>query len=281
MNYSQWRSEYWKRKARWLLDNEARFGALLFNLRSAIYIPAVLGVEFSKALSSSMASYALSYEALIVSRVVSAVAFESAGLELLGAPYAQEALSRGLSGPLGVTLESPVEKTLPSGMRLSERIWDLQNYRKDIEETVRRGLVSHASPETIARQLDGFVRPDRMVTTRTPYGRALNFDSMRLARTETMNAFRNAQIEAMRRTPWIEGVRWELSSSHKDLCACDDLDGKVFGPQDTVPDAPHPQCACCLVPVVMDIQEFARALDFYVNQRIDDIGINDWLEEAA
>jgi hypothetical protein len=155
-------------------------------------------------------------------------------------------------------------------------VWDLHNYSKDIVQVIRNGIDNHLSASTISSQLDGFILPNRHVTTLTPYGRAVNYDTMRLARTEIMEAYREAAIENARNSPWIWGLRWELSNSHKDLCECDDYDGQVFAPDD-VPMYPHPQCACALIPETMDYDDWGKTMDQYL-EGDDEAGISDWLD---
>jgi len=166
---------------------------------------------------------------------------------------------------------------LPSGHTLSQRIWNL-NYSRDIITIVENGVANHVPAEVLSKQLDGFILPGRHVTTTTPYGRALNFDSMRLARTEIGHAYRHATFESAKRAPWVTGVTWHLSLEHPDLaCECENMDGQVYAPEDE-PDDPHPQCLCYTTENVMRGSEWDEVFNEYQETGIDNYGIREWME---
>jgi hypothetical protein len=90
--------------------------------------------------------------------------------------------------------------------------------------------------------------------------------TMTLARTEINNAFTESQIECAKREPWNDGMKWNLSASHKvydvcDIYATQDLYGMGKGvyPLDKVP-VRHPRCWCFLTDVLKSLDEVARML---------------------
>jgi len=185
----------------------------------------------------------------------------------------------------GKLVKKILDTVLPSGKTLSERVWELATYEKDIISIVKTGLAQELIPvENMAKMLDSFILPGRQVTTLTPYGRTLNFDSMRLARTEVMTSFRTAADESMKATPWIIGQEFTMNDSHPDGlgCECEDYNGHVFGIDEDKPslDDLHPQCGCYYVDVLMTDEEWDAALDAWENDPSDDpYGIGDWMGE--
>lgn len=263
-----------------LRENEKKFGDLLKGLRVSIYVPDQLDFAFQQYVHRNTKVFAEAFLAVYLAQVARSVSIREADLQFVGKFYVTKALEMGLPASLpsidGIG-EAMLSKGLPSGWTLSQRIWDLGNYGSDIEQIIRNGLQNKLGAEAIARQLDGFLLPNRHVETLTPYGRSLNFDSMRLARTEVMAAFREADKVALAKSPWITGLTWRLSSAHKDLCACDDLEGQTFASEIDVPDAPHPQCGCYLVPELMPAEDWVSALNKYFEDGTDNLGIADWL----
>lgn len=89
----------------------------------------------------------------------------------------------------------------------------------------------------------------------------ISYVAKRLVRTEMATAFHDAQIARAESTPWVKGLRWTLSPTHKGPDICDRLANRVFAPRaGSVPDIPHPNCMCTLEPVLMSDKEFANAL---------------------
>jgi hypothetical protein len=110
----------------------------------------------------------------------------------------------------------------------------------------------------MAQELESFLTPGAAVMrTNTPYGREGSFAARRLARTEITAAAGRATVNASIANPFVEGVRWALSQSHRCCDICDDyatggenVDG--IYPPDQVPGYPaHPHELCSLLPVVV------------------------------
>lgn len=277
MTYAQWRKTYEKRKLAFLQANERDFRRLLTTARSGLYVPEEITASYRRHVSGVMDGFTNSYHPLLERQLGRAAKFELAGTALLGLgflprTYPVEEIA------IKVAAES-MSNLLPSGFSLSERVWDL-NYSKDILSTVENGLRANLSPEMIAKQLDGFVLPGREVTTITPYGRSLNYDSMRLARTEVMASFRRASDESMKQTPWIIGQVFTLSDSHEDSgCECEDFDGQRFSNGEDKPDlgSLHAHCGCYYLDEVMPSDEWDTAMNDYLTNGTDEIGIGDWM----
>lgn len=144
-----------------------------------------------------------------------------------------------------------------SDIPLSDKVY----YTKDlaagkIDEIVNAALATGASAADIARDVRAFIRPD------TPGG--VKYAAQRLGRTEINNAFHATQVQEAVKTPWVTGVKWNLSGSHPRPDECNDyadsqhFDGGpvgVFKPTE-VPGKPHPNCLCYCTPVTPDRDEF-------------------------
>lgn len=83
----------------------------------------------------------------------------------------------------------------------------------------------------------------------------VSYVAKRLVRTEMATAFHTAQIERASQTPWVKGMRWKLSETHKGKDICNTLANRVFA-VNSVPDIPHPNCMCTLEPVFVSNKEF-------------------------
>src|SRR5690606_768780 len=81
--------------------------------------------------------------------------------------------------------------------------------------------------------------------------RKVRYHAVVIARTEANAAFLAGEIERAKATPWVAGIKWHLSASHRRPCECEvlarqDLYGLGPGvyPPDRMPDIPHPSCHC-------------------------------------
>jgi hypothetical protein len=84
---------------------------------------------------------------------------------------------------------------------------------------------------------------------------------MRLARTEINNAFHAMSIQAAQEFPWTEAVEWHLSKVHEPQgCKCERYAEQREFAKDAVPDKPHPQCMCFVVPKTMGWNSFENQL---------------------
>lgn len=80
---------------------------------------------------------------------------------------------------------------------------------------------------------------------------SLAYDGRRIARSETMNALREANLWGMWASTVVQAAQWQTNSAHKQEDRCDDLAtddrfglGPGFYPLHAWPLAPHPHCGC-------------------------------------
>lgn len=87
--------------------------------------------------------------------------------------------------------------------------------------------------------------------------RKVRYHSLVIARTEANNAFLAGHVEQAKQSPWVRGIKWNLSASHRTECECEvfaEQDRYGLGPgvypPDRLPDRPHPNCFCFFTDVV-------------------------------
>ena len=281
MNYPEWQKNYRLKQIRLLKNNEKVFASHLKNLRGKIDIPEEIDLAFTRKLRNSLNEYATDYGESLKEQIGKSAALQVAGATVLSATFISmmrkehivTTIEKGFSHIPNKVVEKAFASKLPSGLKLSERVWDLR-YEQDIITMLRGGMNAGLSVEQISKTLDNFILPDRNVTTMTPYGRSLNFDSMRLARTEVMDAARSADFQMMRETPWVTGLTWEAWGANP--CEeCLGLSGNVYEEESDAPDT-HPQCACSLIPQVISMDDWSKGIDDFMSGN-DTLGIGDFL----
>lgn len=165
-----------------------------------------------------------------------------------------EAVAEALVDGLDATAASGIESMFARIPReLSNRVYRNASLASGaVHALIREGLVSGLSARELATSVYRHISPS------TPGG--VSYAAMRLARTEINNAFHERQIEAAKR-PGVKAVKWNLSSSHKVPDKCNVYAAHKPYAIGDVPDKPHPQCFCYLTYVVMNPDEFAKALE--------------------
>jgi hypothetical protein len=266
-------------KRKFLQENERKFRALLYALRKQIYVPDEVDHHYIAWLGGLTAAFAVAYRALLKQQMTLAIELEVRIFTITQKEFFEVMTRYGTEKVFNVEkmVGELFDRTLPRGYTLSDRIWDLKNYSNDIRAVLENGIRNNMNPQVIARQLEGFLNPDRLAQA-TPYGRSLSYDSMRLARNEVLHAGREFQREQARNAPWITGIDWVLSANHSALCDCDDYAAHGTYRVEDVPLDPHPQCQCSLEEVSMTPEEFSGALRDYLSSGEDRFGIEDWLE---
>lgn len=158
------------------------------------------------------------------------------------------------------------------GRRLSDRIWKndqviRENLHSMIEQCVNKGLSAVEFSRAVEQYL---LKPGPAWTTKiTPSvtGRgSIKYNALRLARTETNNAYRLAHALGAKNSTIVKGIKWNLSRSHPEYDICDewatqDLYGLGPGvyPPDKLPPG-HPNCLCYLTDELYTGQELIDRL---------------------
>lgn len=166
-----------------------------------------------------------------------------------------------------------VRSRLINNIELSSNVFKTQALSKRwVDRAINRGILHGKSAAEIARDVQGLIRPD--------VRGGVAFAARRLGRTELNNAFHTTTVRMAASQPFVDGMQWNLSSSHPRPDPCDDyahqdddgLGEGVFKPNN-VPDKPHPQCLCFVTIVTIDEDEFLNKL---VAGKFDR-----WMEQAG
>lgn len=144
-----------------------------------------------------------------------------------------------------------------TGTTLSRSVWDIRDAQaKQIRRAVATGIASGRASSSISGDIKQFTvmgGEPRMIATfptgpgvyRTAYKNAL-----RLARTETNNAYHEAEIEYATKKGYQK--MWNRSAGGAPCDVCDELAGQIFDPED-VPPPQHPNDSCFLTTVLPEI----------------------------
>lgn len=124
-----------------------------------------------------------------------------------------------------------------------------------IQNTVTTAIARGSSAQQIANAIRSSIRPN--VTGGVGYA------ALRLGRTELNNAFHATTVNLAKDRPWVEGMLWNLSSTHEvdpgKTEVCERYAGRVFSVDD-VPIKPHPQCRCYATPQLEAFESFITHL---------------------
>ena len=193
---------------------------------------------------------------------------EAARAALASSDFLQNRLWKD-TGKLGADYRRTIQREANAGIDafisrsenihpFSRRVYKNNALARDlVSRRVNIALLRGLSAEEFAREVAGLIRP----------GTAVNYNAMRLARTEINNAFHFTQIRYTREMPWVDGYVWNLSGSHPTIDICNTMaqqnhDGIGRGTykKGNVPGKPHPHCFCYLTTVVADTKKFERQL---------------------
>lgn len=143
---------------------------------------------------------------------------------------------------VAAALATPID-----GTNFSDRVWkntnDLTNrIYADILDCVRTGR----RPNEITRK----IRDDFGVSA---------YEAARLVNTELARVVNTAQLDIYRNSGVVDKVMWTATLESNTCERCAELDGQTFA-LDKAPNLPmHPNCRCCLVPMVDDWTPTKRA----------------------
>lgn len=149
--------------------------------------------------------------------------------------------------------ESVVNRALTriwsDGLNLKARVWQMEAaLRTQLEKQLAIGISQGRSIKLLARDIAN------------TYDQVQNWQALRLARTETMAAYREAYVESGKGRDWIVGYRWVLSNAEKSCDVCEDLAGEYAKEEVPQEDESHPNCMCTLQAILQDRDQFIESL---------------------
>lgn len=152
-----------------------------------------------------------------------------------------------------------------AGKTFSKRIWkncnDLANtIYADVNKIVKTG----ASPEKVARQV------------KKQYNSSA-YQAKRLVNTELAKVVNQATLDVYSNSGVVQKVMWTATLEKNTCSICGDRDGKEFSLKE-VPFLPaHPNCRCCLIPIVDGYKPDKRVINNKTaNDTIDYKSFNEW-----
>lgn len=148
---------------------------------------------------------------------------------------------------IAVGTEDTIEAILRVGMKEGKSVWQIG---KEIEQYIAKdNRTRWTSPWTIERRARGFPI-SAPYKGRIPAG-SVDYNAMRIARTELINNYRWSKIEATKGKDFVIGWVWSLSNAHPMPDVCDDwaAHDEGFGPGVYTDDRAimglgHPHCLC-------------------------------------
>lgn len=161
---------------------------------------------------------------------------------------------------------------------LSERIWAYTKYfDKDIDYIIAEGIANKKSIYEVAKDLEIYVNPNAKkewdwckVYPKT--NKKIDYNAQRLARTSINHAYQMAQKRSCKKNPYIEGIQWLSSNSHRTCDLCDSRNGQIY----TVNNLPldHPNGLCTTIPIInMSFDEIGEELRSWIdgkeNEKLD------------
>jgi hypothetical protein len=191
-----------------------------------------------------------------------------------------------------------VWSTYKKGMKLSDRIWNISNNNETaIRNIIQDAVATGQDAVTTARLLEKYVRadmntlakdyPDMMKRLQGRIPGDISYEALRLARTETSNAFWRGTVEGARNSPTYAGVRWVLSPSHpvRDICDTyaehdEGLGEGVFSPGNEPMGVPHPNCMCIVVAVHDSSEDVIKKLNEWQKNPQSQPDIEAWYQKT-
>lgn len=183
------------------------------------------------------------------------------------------------------------------GMSISDRIWKVsQKSRDSIRDILQTGIAMGRDPVQVARDLERYVRRGEgtlamdyrkmMARMGKRIPKKLNYEALRLVRTEYSNAFREGLYSRGRTSPSYLGVKWMLAESHDVEDVCDELaKSDLYGmgpgiyPKGEEPVTPHPNCRCDTIPHLEDTDEFVDRLMAWSEEPTSQPDIDEWYHD--
>lgn len=235
----------------------AQVRAELLKTMASLYqrVPAALRYEMEAAADAASAA----------NKVIDDVLFREFG----GTPDGLEEAHRAQAKE---TVKKYIART-SNNISLSDQVYRTQRLSSGyVSGQINRSILLGESWKELAARVKGSIQPN--------VRGGVSYAAKRLGRTEINNAFHTVAVDGMKRRPWVDAVRWNLSGSHPKTDVCDDYAGKshyqggsrgVFRKEE-VPGKPHPQCLCFTTAESMSEDDFVNGFlrgDF--DKYLDDV----------
>lgn len=174
-------------------------------------------------------------------------------------PEARQAILDYLLGNADKNIDALLARIFQTRQTLSQQVYKSQALSKRwVENAINSGMARGATVSEIAASVKDMIRPDAKG--------GVSYAAKRLARTEINNAYHAQSIDSAQDKPWVNGMKWNMSKTHKVPDECNDYAVRDNGlgagvwPMHMVPKKPHPQCLCYVIPDLVSVAEFNKNL---------------------
>lgn len=165
-------------------------------------------------------------------------------------------------------------KLYEEGWSLSKIIWKQgRKISKDINSIIAKGIAQNESSYEIAKNLEKYVNPSSV----KPWdwskvypgtNKKIDYNAQRLARTMVSHAYEQSIIVTTKDNPFVKGIRWLTSNSHRTCEICVSRDNKIYKPEELPLD--HPNGMCTFEPVIEDdMVEISNRITDWANGKYD------------
>ncbi len=166
---------------------------------------------------------------------------------------------------------------------LSKRIWQYtKKFDKDIDYIIAEGIAAKKSTYEIAKDLEIYVNPKES----KPWdwskvypnsSKKVDYNAQRLARTAINHAFQQAQKRSCEKNPYVEGIRWITSNSHRTCELCNSRNGVVYKVNEVPLD--HPNGLCTTIPEIpMSLEDIGTELRSWIDGESNS-ELDKWFDE--
>ena len=134
-------------------------------------------------------------------------------------------------------------------------------------------MVQNKGAKEIAKELLQYIKPVADITNTRPYDEyrkrfgkpksykvnnrpagSVQFNAIRIARTETSHVYRQATLDFYEDKPYIKGYSWNLSNRHPVKDECDLYASRTYATRNSIPRQ-HPNCLCSIQAIPMTAAE--------------------------
>jgi len=192
---------------------------------------------------------------------------------------------------LDLIIDAAYQRTEQDGLKLSNRIWNLDNYgRVGLNNAINTAMQNGDGAWELAQTIEGFLGPGQNCPRWTKdrlngltkadiasgdrtglfsgdecRGQGVSYNALRLARTEMSAVLSIATDKQFAAVPWIEGEKVNLNTGHVGTDECDSVatggannDGTY--PKGTITLPLHPHCMCFKTSTLGDPMAFVQRL---------------------
>lgn len=129
----------------------------------------------------------------------------------------------------------------------------LKKNAKDLKYIAMLGLKQKKSYEQIVKDLQIYLRtgkqkPLNWINSYPKASTQVDYNIQRIAKTYASHVFQEAQKESCRRNPFVIGIKWLVSNSHRVCPLCKTRDQVVYKIDEVPTD--HPNGMCTTIPVL-------------------------------